>query len=48
MQICREVAAAVRSWRAHFAATGVSVRDIELLAEQIDRPFLFDQRIAQR
>jgi serine/threonine-protein kinase HipA len=48
MQICREVVAAIGSWRAHFAATGVSVRDIELLAEQIDRPFLFDQRIAQR
>jgi serine/threonine-protein kinase HipA len=47
-QICREVAAIAGSWRAHFAATGVSQRDIELMAEQIDRPFLFDQRVAQR
>jgi serine/threonine-protein kinase HipA len=46
VQICREVAAAVDSWRAHFATAGVAVRDIELLAEQIDRPFLLDQRDA--
>jgi serine/threonine-protein kinase HipA len=43
-QICKEVCAVVNGWQAHFAATGVSARDIELLAEQIDRPFLKEQR----
>jgi serine/threonine-protein kinase HipA len=42
------VAAAVDGWRAHLLAAGCSPRDIELLAEQIDRPFLLDQRAAVR
>jgi serine/threonine-protein kinase HipA len=40
----RTVARTVDRWRAHFKAEGVSPRDIELYAEQIDRPFLKDQR----
>jgi serine/threonine-protein kinase HipA len=40
----RRVARAVAGWRQHFASCGVTQRDIELLAEQIDRPFLADQR----
>jgi serine/threonine-protein kinase HipA len=40
----RTVARAVDPWRRHFAAEGVSARDIESYAEQIDRPFLLDQR----
>jgi serine/threonine-protein kinase HipA len=38
------VARTVSGWREHFARTGVSANDIELLAEQIDRPFLREQR----
>jgi serine/threonine-protein kinase HipA len=40
----QKVAGAVASWREHFAAVGVTSGDIDLLAEQIDRPFLRDQR----
>jgi serine/threonine-protein kinase HipA len=40
----RTVATAVEQWKAHFAAAGVSARDLESYAEQIDRPFLLDQR----
>lgn len=40
----RRVARAVAGWKKHFAACGVTRRDIEYLAEQIDRPFLKDQR----
>ena len=42
--ICQEVASVTRSWQEHFIAIGVSRRDIELLSDQIDRPFLLDQR----
>lgn len=38
------VAKVVAGWKQHFAAAGVSARDIEQYAEQIDRPFLRDQR----
>ena len=38
------VARAVDGWKQHFAACGVTGGDIELYAEQIDRPFLRDQR----
>jgi serine/threonine-protein kinase HipA len=41
-----KVCAVVERWRAHFARSGVSAADIELLAEYIDRPFLRDQRQA--
>ncbi|MBH9553588.1 type II toxin-antitoxin system HipA family toxin [Inhella gelatinilytica] len=40
----REVAAVVAGWKPHFAAHGVRPADIDSLAQQIDRPFLTDQR----
>lgn len=40
----RRVARVVAKWRQHFSSCGVTPRDLELLAEQIDRPFLKDQR----
>jgi serine/threonine-protein kinase HipA len=40
----RRVARAVGGWRTHLESCGVTPRDIEYLAEQIDRPFLKDQR----
>jgi len=40
----RRVVRVVASWQQHFANCGVTRRDVELLAEQIDRPFLADQR----
>ena len=40
----RRVARVVEGWRRHFASCGVTQRDVELLGEQIDRPFLADQR----
>lgn len=42
----RQVCAAVAGWRAHFEAAGVSAADLEVLAAQIDRPFLLRQRQA--
>lgn len=41
----RRVADVVDRWREHFRRCGVSRRDIEMYAEQIDRPFLLDQRM---
>jgi serine/threonine-protein kinase HipA len=40
----RIVVAAVEDWKKHFAKAGVSARDIESYAGQIDRPFLKEQR----
>jgi len=40
----RQVARVVAGWREHFQGAGVSAGDIELLADQIDRPFLREQR----
>jgi serine/threonine-protein kinase HipA len=40
----RTVAHAVERWREHFASAGVTPGDIALYAEQIDRPFLREQR----
>ncbi len=40
------VVQAVSAWKAHFASSGVSKRDIESIAEQVDRPFLREQRRA--
>ena len=40
----RRVARVVGGWRRHFAGCGVTPRDLDLLAEQIDRPFLAEQR----
>jgi serine/threonine-protein kinase HipA len=42
----RRVSKVVASWKAHFASSGVSDGDVALLAEQLDRPFLEDQRAA--
>jgi serine/threonine-protein kinase HipA len=44
IQQVRAVVAVVNDWRKHFDACGVTRGDIELYAEQIDRPFLQDQR----
>jgi serine/threonine-protein kinase HipA len=38
------VARTVDRWQQHFMECGVTRHDIELCAEQIDRPFLADQR----
>jgi serine/threonine-protein kinase HipA len=38
------VARVIDGWKEHFAACGVTRGDIDLYAEQIDRPFLLDQR----
>jgi serine/threonine-protein kinase HipA len=40
----RAVAQVVSRWKEHFDACGVTPADIELYSEQIDRPFLRDQR----
>lgn len=40
----RRVCDAVNGWRAHFQQAGASARDIETLTDQIDRPFLLEQR----
>jgi len=40
----RRVARVVAGWQQHFASCSVTRRDLDLLAEQIDRPFLADQR----
>jgi serine/threonine-protein kinase HipA len=40
----RTVACVVGGWKEHFKKSGVASRDIDLYAEQIDRPFLRDQR----
>jgi len=40
----RAVARVVNKWKEHFKNEGVTPRDIELYAEQIDRSFLKDQR----
>ena len=45
-QAVREVAAVVAQWQTHFAAQGVTQADIDQLAQQIDRPFLREQREA--
>ena len=42
----RQVVAVVSGWKAHFAAAGVRAADVESLAQQVDRPFLADQRRA--
>ena len=40
----KTVCAVVAGWREHFAHAGVSARDIESLAGQMERPFLREQR----
>jgi serine/threonine-protein kinase HipA len=44
----RRVVGVVERWQAHFTSLGVTQSDIELLAEQIERPFLRQQRQAHR
>ncbi len=44
----RQVVAVADTWKTHFAKDGVRAQDIEALAQQIDRPFLADQRKAWR
>jgi serine/threonine-protein kinase HipA len=43
---CRDTARVVDGWQAHFAAAGVTPRDLALLASQIDRDALRAQRRA--
>ena len=40
----RRVIGVIQRWITHFKSCGVSARDLESLADQIDRPFLRDQR----
>jgi serine/threonine-protein kinase HipA len=40
----RRVIEVIEHWRTHFTTCGVADGDIDLLAEQIDRPFLKEQR----
>ncbi len=42
--IVKEISLIISEWKKHFSDCGVSSNDIEDLAEQIDRPFLKDQR----
>lgn len=42
--VCHEVARVVDGWQAHFAAAGVTPRDLALLAQHIDRDALRAQR----
>jgi serine/threonine-protein kinase HipA len=42
----RAVARVVDKWQEHFKSQRVSRHDIEMYAQQIDRPFLKDQRLA--
>ena len=40
----RAVAKVIDGWKEHFRRCGVTAADVRLLAEQIDRPFLLEQR----
>ncbi len=44
LEVARDVATVTSRWREHFAAAGVAAADIDLLAGQIDRPHLQEQR----
>ncbi|WP_116809336.1 type II toxin-antitoxin system HipA family toxin [Steroidobacter cummioxidans] len=44
IQQVREVVTVVNRWQKHYAECGVTPGDIELYAQQIDRPFLLEQR----
>ena len=46
LEEARRVARVVDGWQAHFTELGVSASAIALLADQIDRPFLREQRLA--
>ncbi|GAB2483689.1 HipA domain-containing protein [Comamonas humi] len=45
-KLVREVTQVAGGWKTHFAEAGVRPADIDSLAEQIDRPFLREQRQA--
>jgi len=40
----RAVAKVIDGWKEHFKRCGVTASDVKLLSEQIDRPFLLEQR----
>lgn len=40
----REVISVVDKWRDHFLAVGMTHRDIEVVAEHLERPYLAQQR----
>ena len=40
----RAVTRVVEGWKEHFKSCGVTAGDIDIYADQIDRPFLRDQR----
>ena len=44
MREVRAVAKVLDGWKEHFRQCGVTASDVKLLAEQVDRPFLLDQR----
>jgi serine/threonine-protein kinase HipA len=44
IQQVRAVVAVVNGWQKHYQSCGVTRGDIDLYAEQIDRPFLLEQR----
>lgn len=44
----RSVIRVVDTWREHFQTCGVTPGDIDSYAEQLDRPFLLDQRVQYR
>ena len=44
----REVISVVDKWRDHFKAVGMTHRDIEVVAEHLDRPYLAQQRSVWR
>lgn len=44
IQQVRDVVAVVNDWQRHFSECGVTRGDIDLYAEQVDRPFLLEQR----
>jgi serine/threonine-protein kinase HipA len=44
VEAVRRVAKVVAGWKEHFAACGVSARDVAMYAEQVDRAFLREQR----
>jgi serine/threonine-protein kinase HipA len=47
-QVVAEVAQVVSGWQPHFKKAGVAKADLALLAQQMDRPFLREQREAVR
>lgn len=43
-QLIQEVVQVVNTWQAHFLETGVSVKDVQSVAQHVQRPFLLAQR----